>query len=114
MVGKFLRWLDKEWLVPCCRGVSLIPVRVRNLFPVILLASVVTAAALSGAIVISSDDFGGNTVGLSSTPLGWTIENSGDVDILGECPGGSSLVDLLPGNGCYIDLDGNGVPGLLT
>ena len=53
----------------------------------------------------------------SDLPFGWTIANGdkgGSVDIWGSC--NSRVVDdLLPGNNCYVDLDGGtGVNGLLT
>lgn len=62
--------------------------------------------------MIFSDTFDANLGSGDPVPTGWTIENGGDVDIVGACNGG--IYDFLPGNGCYIDLDGNVTPGLLT
>jgi hypothetical protein len=84
------------------------------------LASLMIAAGALGfcipaqAQTLFSDNFDLNFPGLNRTPTGWTKGNSGKVDITGTC-GSSSLFDLLPGNGCYIDLDGSTrSPGLLT
>jgi len=60
------------------------------------------------------DNFNLNKPGLDSVPTGWTINGPGYVDIIGTCDG-QSYYDLLPGNGCYVDLDGStSPPGKLT
>ena len=60
------------------------------------------------------DDFNANHPNLNAVPLGWSVTNGGYVDIIGHCDG-ITYYNLLPGNGCYIDLDGSsGQPGLLT
>lgn len=82
-------------------------------------------APAAHANVIFADDFSiiPPSRGLDPvSPPGWTIENTGFVEVLGRC-GMNVLEDLLPGNDCYIDLDGNRLedldffaspPGLLT
>ncbi len=66
------------------------------------------------ASIIFYDNFSDNTPGMNRTPTGWTIANTGAVDILGTC-NGSTLNDLLPGNNCFVDLEGDlGTNGLLT
>ncbi len=42
----------------------------------------------------------------ATLPPSWSIGNNGWVEILGECEFYQST-NLLPGNNCYIDLDGN-------
>lgn len=50
--------------------------------------------------------------GGGSMPPGWTITNAGDLDALGACDG---TVSAVPGETCYVDLDGNiQVPGELS
>lgn len=81
----------------------------------LLLSGLITMASASYAGVIFADDFSSNIPSLNNPdPLGWSIGNGGSIDILGTC-GSTSLDDVLPGNNCYIDLDG-GTPvnGLLT
>ncbi len=68
----------------------------------IALAAAATTAGAQAAVIFS-DNFDGNTTGLSKTPSGWTVTN-GTVDIIGTSP---TSFDLLPGNGAYIDLDGS-------
>ncbi|MEB3259892.1 MAG: hypothetical protein VKP63_04605 [Cyanobacteriota bacterium] len=63
----------------------------------------------SNASIIFSDDFSQIPAsrGMFTTlPPSWSIGNNGWVEILGECDFHRST-DLLPGNNCYIDLDGN-------
>lgn len=79
----------------------------------LILSGGVVFCAPSKALVIYADDFNSNTPGLDVVPSGWTIGNSGTVDIIGSCSS-TTFIDLLPGNGCYIDLDGSiTAPGLL-
>jgi hypothetical protein len=73
------------------------------LFRSIVLFGVLTLGSGAKAGLIFADDFSGNTPGVNSTPLGWTIANTGGVDILGRCDS-KELDDLLPGNNCYVDL----------
>ncbi|MEB3156743.1 MAG: hypothetical protein VKO26_04820 [Cyanobacteriota bacterium] len=68
-----------------------------------LLCGVLTFGTGVKAALIFYDDFSGNTPGIDRTPLGWTIGNTGGVDIIGTC-NSVELDDLLPGNNCYIDL----------
>ena len=81
----------------------------------LLLCGFLGLGSAANAATIFSDDFTANVPSLDNpTPFGWTIQNAGSVDIIGEC---SSIVlnDWLPGNTCYIDLDGGtGANGLLT
>lgn len=56
-------------------------------------------------VVLFSDNFNDETVGLNATPSGWTLA-SGAVDLIGN-DGVTSAFDLLPGNGVYIDMDGS-------
>jgi hypothetical protein len=84
----------------------------------LLLFSCLSFGAAAQAAIIFSDDFSDNTPGLNRTPTGWSIANSGAVDIFGSCNGQVSN-DLLPGNNCYVDLEGDdsaatGVNALLT
>lgn len=78
-----------------------------SLFRSLFLSGFLALGTAAHASIIFSDDFSANTPGLNSTPLGWTIANTGTVDILGEC-NSTTFDDLLPGNNCYIDLNGDG------
>jgi hypothetical protein len=79
-----------------------------------LLCALFAIPSAATAATIFSDDFSANTPAFDSpAPLGWQITNGGRLDILGEC-NSISLEDLLPGNNCYIDLDGNPDPILPT
>lgn len=71
------------------------------------------SAARAGVFFV--DDFSSNIPSLDNpVPLGWSITNAGSIDILGSCTS-ASLDDMLPGNNCYIDLDGDSpVNGLLS
>jgi len=85
-----------------------------SLFRSFLLFGCLALGTGAQAAIIFSDNFSDNTPGMNRTPLGWTIANTGSVDILGTCDG-TTLNDLLPGNNCYIDLEGDlGINGLLT
>ncbi len=67
------------------------------------------AAPGANATIIFSDDFSQIPASrglFTSLPLNWSIGNDGWIEILGECQF-YRLTDLLPGNNCYIDLDGN-------
>jgi hypothetical protein len=81
----------------------------------LLLCGFLGLGSTANAATIFSEDFTANVPSLDNpVPFGWTIQNTGSVDIIGEC---SSIVlnDWLPGNTCYIDLDGGtGANGLLT
>ena len=65
----------------------------------------VFAAPASAAVTIFSDNFDSySPLALNWTPpvaSGWTV-SSGTVDLIG-----TSFIDILPGNGNYIDLDGS-------
>jgi hypothetical protein len=86
-----------------------------------LLCTLLALPSAASATIIFSDDFSANTPSHDHpVPLGWQITNGGTVDILGQC-NSVVLEDLLPGNNCYVDLDGNADPtaptaknGLLT
>lgn len=71
----------------------------RTLIATALALSISASAATSA--VLFSDDFDGETRGLSTAPTKWTVSD-GTVDILG--PG---LFDFYPDNGNYIDVDGS-------
>jgi hypothetical protein len=72
-----------------------------------LLCAALAFPSLAKSGVVFSDDFSANTPAFDSpAPVGWQIANGGHLDILGEC-NSVILEDLLPGNNCYIDLDGN-------
>lgn len=97
----------------------------RSLFFRLVFFGLFAMAPAANASVIFKDDFSmiPSSRGLAPVvPPGWTIENIGSVEVLGRC-GMLVLEDLLPGNDCYIDLDGNTLdnldlnpspPGLLT
>ena len=78
-----------------------------------LIAALVLSVLLAGTGLASptvfSDNFDGNALAVPGVPAGWTV-TGGSVDIIGE--GGP--YDYLPGNGKYIDLDGDGTPGTLA
>ena len=75
-------------------------------------AAMALSAGAHASSVLFTDDFNSDTQGLNAVPTGWTIGNTGTVDIIGGNP--SAFFDELPGNGNYIDLDGsNGTAGLL-
>jgi hypothetical protein len=81
-----------------------------SLFRHALLFALLALPSAASAAVIFSDDFSANTPSLNPVvPAGWQISNGGHVNILGEC---NSVVeeDLLAGNNCYVDLDGNTDP----
>lgn len=80
-----------------------------------LLCVLLSLPSAASANIIFADDFNDNTPSIDSpVPIGWQITNGGSVDILGEC-NSQVLNNVLPGNGCYVDLDGGtGVNGLLT
>lgn len=60
------------------------------------------------------DDFNANHPNLNAVPVGWSVDGGGYVDIIGFCDG-VAYYNIMPGNGCYIDLDGSGgTPGQLT
>jgi hypothetical protein len=60
------------------------------------------------------DDSNANRPGLNAVPVGWSVDGGGCVNIIGFCDG-IAYCNLVPGNGCYIDLEGSvGQPGLLT
>jgi hypothetical protein len=75
----------------------------------LLLCGCLTLGSAAEATVIFADDFSAlppsNGMDFISPP-GWTIGNNGRVELLGQCSN-YNLPDLLPGNDCYIDLDGN-------
>jgi hypothetical protein len=81
----------------------------------LLLCGFLGLGSAANAAFIFNDTFSANVPSLNSpVPLGWTINNGGSVDIIGTCSS-IELNDWLPGNTCYIDLDGGtGVNGLLT
>jgi hypothetical protein len=58
-------------------------------------AALVCCATASQAVVLFSDDFNANAVGVSKTPIGWTV-TAGSVDV----------VKAYPTSGKQIDLDG--------
>lgn len=58
-----------------------------------------------------SDNFNATTTAIGTTTLaGWTV-TGGNIDIIGSSP---SLLNLYPGNGNFIDLDGTVSPGSTT
>jgi hypothetical protein len=80
-----------------------------------VVGATLASTAPSKAQVIFFDNFDANNPGLNAVPTGWTIGNSGTVDLIGVCNGQPPLFDFFPGNGCYVDLDGStNSPGLLT
>jgi hypothetical protein len=81
----------------------------------LLLCGFLGLGSAANAALIFNDTFSANVPSLDSpVPLGWAINNGGSVDIIGTCSS-VELNDWLPGNTCYIDLDGGtGVNGLLT
>lgn len=96
--------------------VKLIFLKMRSNFFTALAAIVGTLLVWSPsqAQVIFSDNFDANNPGLNVVPSGWTIGNTGTVDLIGVCNGNAPFFDAFPGNGCYVDLDGSTTtPGLL-
>lgn len=89
------------------------PLRINASSPLRLCSTLAVTAAVffSGAPgqaqVIFSDNFDANTPVFNTVPIGWTNANAGRVDIIGVCSGFGPLIDVFPGNGCYIDLDGS-------
>jgi hypothetical protein len=90
--------------MPQCLNASM-PLRLCSTLAVT--AAVFFSGAPGQAQIIFSDNFDANSPLLNGIPAGWTIGNSGTVDIIGQCSGSGPLFDFLPGNGCYIDLDGS-------
>ncbi len=79
-----------------------------NKFKSTVIAAAITtvfAAPASAAVTIFSDNFDSySPLALNWTPpvaSGWTV-SSGTVDLIG-----TGFIDILPGNGSYIDLDGS-------
>ena len=80
-----------------------------SLFRSLCLCGFLAFSTGANASIIFSDDFSQITAsrGMFATlPPSWSIGNNGWVEILGECEFYQST-NLLPGNNCYIDLDGN-------
>ncbi|MFN0184031.1 MAG: PEP-CTERM sorting domain-containing protein [Aquabacterium sp.] len=65
-------------------------------------AALTLAGAAHAQIVVFTDNFDANALGLNTTPSGWVV-SGGTVDIIGN-PG---FYDFLPGNGRYVDMDGS-------
>ena len=79
----------------------------------IALLAGLTCAGATHAVTVFTDNFDADGLGLNNVPVGWSV-SGGTVDIIGNS-GSSSLFDLLPGHGAYIDLDGStGASGLLS
>lgn len=72
-----------------------------------LVGATFSSAPPSQAQVIFFDNFDANNPGLNVVPTGWTIANTGTVDLIGVCNGNPPFFDNFPGNGCYVDLDGS-------
>lgn len=69
-----------------------------------LLAGLLAGASCAQAdTVIFTDDFDSTVAALNKTvfPGGWTVAN-GTVDVIG-----TNFIDVFPGNGNYVDLDGS-------
>ena len=66
------------------------------------IAAVALVPVFAQASTIFSDNFDLNTVGLNTTPSGWTISNGGTVDIVG-----TNFYEELRYLGNSIDLDGS-------
>ena len=78
------------------------------LLPALLLATAGTSSAAPTTLFSDSfDGYGSTTLAWDGGGV-WTVTD-GKVDLIG--PG---LYDLLPGNGKYVDLDGDGDPGVLS
>lgn len=76
-----------------------------NVIALTVLGTVALGAKSQAATVLFSDDFNSDTLALNGTPTGWTV-TKGTVDIIGK-NGSTTLFDLAPGNGGYIDMDGS-------
>ncbi|MBS0614229.1 MAG: hypothetical protein JSS24_13725, partial [Proteobacteria bacterium] len=76
-----------------------------NVIALTALGTMALGAKSQAATVLFSDDFNSDTLALNGTPTGWKV-TSGTVDIIGK-NGVTTLFDLLPGNGGYIDMDGS-------
>lgn len=90
-------------------------VMMKKLLVVLLPALLLAAAGTSSAAptMLFSDSFNGYASPTLDWDGGgvWTVTD-GKVDLIGK--NGSTLYDLLPGNGMYVDLDGDGDPGVLA
>lgn len=87
---------------------------ISSFFRSLLLFGCLAVGPAAQAAILFSDDFSANTPAAKTLPFGWSIANGGSIDILGQC-NSRIFDDLLPGNTCYIDLDGGtGVNGVLT
>ncbi len=77
--------------------------------PALLLASAGTSSAAPTVTLFSDnfDGYGGTTLYWGGDGV-WTVTD-GSVDLIGD-----GFYDHLPGNGKYVDLDGNGDPGVLS
>jgi len=69
---------------------------------VLAAASFAFISPFTSAATIFFDNFDSNPLGTNQIPAGWTVTD-GTVDVIGS----PDLFDLIPGNGRYIDLDGN-------
>jgi hypothetical protein len=86
----------------------------RRFAVIAFVGATLSSAPSSQAQVIFFDNFDANNPGLNVVPAGWTIANTGTVDLIGVCNGNPPFFDFFPGNGCYVDLDGStNSPGLL-
>lgn len=81
------------------------------LLPALLLAMAGTSSA--SPTVLFSDSFDGYASPVLNWNGGgvWNVTD-GKVDLIGK--NGITFYDLLPGNGMYVDLDGDGDPGVLA
>jgi hypothetical protein len=85
----------------------------KTAFKTLLVAGAIALASQASAVVIFSDNFngenGGNGVLNYAGFANWTISD-GTVDLIG-----LGFIDLIPGNGLYVDLDGStGNAGVMT
>lgn len=69
----------------------------------ILAGLLATASGVQAQTVLFADNFDSTTTALNQTVFagGWAVSN-GTVDVIG-----AGFIDLIPGNGNYIDLDGS-------
>jgi hypothetical protein len=80
--------------------------RFRLFASMLMVGGSLMASVPSHAQMIFFDNFDANNPGLN-VPSGWTIAKAGTVDLIGVCKSNSPFFDNLPGNGCYVDLEGS-------
>ncbi len=82
----------------------------KKLFIVAALVLAGAGTSMAAPVVLFSDNFDTEALGLNMVPSQWTV-SGGDVDVIGAV----GFFDFLMGNGRYIDLDGTSqMAGVMT